>query len=686
MARYSTIAALFAAAGLIPACAPAGSADPTFVEALDPAVAIDPDLGKPLLGLEPEAAKDDSVAGLQGPLVAGLAANTRVWNVTRSWDAIEPEPGMAWPANSGLTWDEKYAAWVDGLQPTPSVDWHDTFELTTPWGKRLPAPRLECAEAAMFLRATFASWYNLPFYLSAYSPTYSRLFFGHFGIVVADGSSPTAFPRFATAYTDHTTAMAGMTDAQIIAAWPRDNVLRTRALTTLRDDANPFLGEDAYAGAYFDEIFLNKRVGHFMLRLLTNLGSMHLVDSDRNTFNLKPESIRAGDVLLQRWQAQGIGHTVIVLQSDQVGPETYEVETVFGSMPRIQPRWYNPALSKSYFTAQSSGGPGVNSDGVAYVTLGGGLKRWRVAKVEGSRWRNTIPDAYVGDWIDSTHHAALADRTARFEQILGQLTAAERRDLYLSQIGDARRNLELRPASCANRTRREEAFERLYSLNETEFGTSRLETDRAHRTLADYALAELVYNQSKTCCWNSSTQVMHDIIMTMNEERVWDDVTELCTEPLVFKARAGGFAVFQQYAEQIGLGALWVPWSADESCPQANVLDDLEVAHAWTPFCEIARDVLGIPDPDTGGNNGGGDTGGGDTGGGDNGGGNTGGGNTGGGNTGGGNTGGGSSGGGVNAGVFSCNECAAGSTPPVAPFALVFLALFLLRRRARRAA
>ncbi len=72
-----------------------------------------------------------------------------------------------------------------------------------------------------------------------------------------------------------------------------------------------YLFEGARAGAYMDEVFLNKRAGYFMLLTLAHFGSMHLA-SPRNTFNLKPESIQPGDVLLARWQRRSDGHTLVV--------------------------------------------------------------------------------------------------------------------------------------------------------------------------------------------------------------------------------------------------------------------------------------------------------------------------------------------------------------------------------------
>ena len=71
----------------------------------------------------------------------------------------------------------------------------------------------------------------------------------------------------------------------------------------------PFPSGNVRFGAFADEIHLNKRAGHFLVLLLDYFGSVNLADS-ANTYNLVPDKVRAGDVLLERWQRVGIGHTI----------------------------------------------------------------------------------------------------------------------------------------------------------------------------------------------------------------------------------------------------------------------------------------------------------------------------------------------------------------------------------------
>jgi len=564
-------------------------------------VAIDSSTGKPLLDLVEEggslALKDDSHDGQSGPLASGISSTTAVWDVTRRWYQISDEAGIAWEANSGLTWDQKYAAWVESMRAVEADNGSTTFQMTTPYkGISLPAPTLECAETAMFLRATFAAWHKLPFFMSAYHPSHGRIYFGHFGIIDRNGAKVPGYPRFAQSYDDHRGALADRDFAAEPEAWPVDANLAKRALTTMKDDENAFMGEGKYAGAYFDAVFLNKRVGHLLVRLLTNFGSMHLADSKRNMFNLKPEAIRAGDVMLQRWQRSGIGHTLVIKKVEAPADDAsaWVIESVFGSMPRIQPKWYNTGLTTPYLTADSSGGVGENNDGEVYATLGGGLKRWRTPVSKNGRWYNIVPVKDRDFWVNSAHAEALAQRTAELKGMVGKLSPSEQLDALEQRIAIARDNLSRRPASCTNRTRREKAFAELYELNAQHFDKDREATDREYRTLEDYVFAELVYDEARTCCWNQTTEAMAEIVMQYNAAHVWDEETKTCNPPVVFKAREGDYDMFKTFAEEIGRGDEWVAWSADESCPHvaAGNVDDVEAETQWTPLCTIADSLI----------------------------------------------------------------------------------------------
>jgi hypothetical protein len=523
--------------------------------------------------------KADS-ANVQGPLVNTDTSATQVWSAKRAWEDKDPAAGLAWGANSGLNWDQKYSAWIDSMERTPSGTYFETFTFTTPFGKTLPAPKLECAELAMFLRITFASWYELPFFLTATDGS-DRIFFGHFGARTTTSRYKNT-PNYAYSYKDHST----MAPSQYQTSWPSDSSLRGKGLYGGGDDMD-FLFPGAKAGAYFDEVFLNKRTGHFMLLTLAYFGSMHLA-STRNTYNLKPEAIAPGDVLVERWQKKGIGHTLVVKEVTPLEMGKLEANLVSGSMPRRQPKWESAVSSKSYFTNDYCGGVGTNSDGDEYAKLGGGIKRWRVTKNVGGYWTNTWMRSDEASWVSDTDIPAISSRPAQFETLLGETDPAAMRDALLAMIQDNRNHLRNYPASCSARIRREESFDKLYALMQEKFGMSKAQVDNQYRILEDYALAELAYEKSKTCCWNSSTGAMHQIVMDYNESLMADQ----CVEPVVFKWN-NGYDVFKQYAEATGRGAQWRPWSADESCPQQGVQVDTEAEHEWLPYCSLSAGGAG---------------------------------------------------------------------------------------------
>ncbi|MEE2755172.1 MAG: hypothetical protein VYA30_00870 [Myxococcota bacterium] len=546
--------------------------------------------------------KEDGT-GRPGPSVSWDNDDYQVWPVTQGWNEITAESGLAWASDSGLTWDEKYAAWLESMQTTeqPGENGLLTFNLTTPYGKTLLAPVLECAEVAIFLRATFASWYGLPFFLEA-NDAGERIYLGHFGFRRSNGAPFSGTPRFKTRYQDYTAQWTPN------GPWPIDRRLRKRGLYGGGDEV-PFLGQfegkAARAGAYFDEIFVNKRVGHFMLLALSWFGSMHLADG-ANMYHLKADKIRAGDVLLIRWQRRGIGHTVPVMRVKPYDDGRLELAVATGSMPRRYPKWEDGAAAGRYFKKTDAGGAGENVDGDRFAELGGGLRRWRIAEPINGAYRNTFAKNDEAHWINSSDLTTIAARITDFEELLRELSPEEKVRLAEQLINSARSHLRRYPASCAARTRREDAFKQLYEVNADEFGISRQETDRQHRTLEDYVFGELVYGSSRTCCWNSSTGAMYDMIMAHAQTTLIDEASGLCQEPLVFKARNisennDGYALYRDYARSIGRDAEWIGWSPDEACPQANdFVDDLELQLGDVSYCELTSGETQTGCQDTG--------------------------------------------------------------------------------------
>jgi len=534
----------------------------------------------------PDEEKADR-ASSPGPRVAAGAA-TEVWPAENAWadttTAAARRAGVAWPADSGLSWEQKYDLWIADFERTPSQTRSgDTFKIPTPYGERvLDAPTLECAEVAMQLRATFASWYHLPFFLQGWdADSRQSIFAGHFGFVNRDGQSVGRFPSFRTTYRDYT---AQWRTGQ---AWPSD--ARLRGMRLGNDDGVPFLtvpgGGEAGAGAYFDELFLNKRVGYFLRLLLLYFGSANLADG-ANMFHVRPEAVAPGDALLERWQRRGIGHTIPVMRVEQPVEGRYSVQVATGSMPRRQPVWEEGASAMQYFTNENTGGEGEAYDGTPYVQLGGGLRRWRTATLQGGRWHNAVIDADADAFIDDTDQAAIAARPERFRQILAEVPPEQQRDTALEQIASAREHLRQYPASCAARTRREEAFDRLYTVLEQHFSMGRAQADARYRVIDDYVFGELEYTAARTCCWNSSTAAMAEIILDYARvEQESAAASGTCAAPTVFRSEREGYDRWKRHAESLGRAADWRAWSEDEACSARAVPEDALGRHTGTPWC-----------------------------------------------------------------------------------------------------
>src|SRR5689334_21411046 len=181
----------------------------------------------------PPIGKEDSELR-RGLPVATDTSRTQVWTARNRWEdtttAAARAAGLAWPADSGLTWDAKLSAWVESLAWIPSVDGDAmTVELTTPWGKTLPSPMLECAETSLFLRITFAAWYELPLVFETQDDHGRLVYFGHNGVRTTAGRYARS-PEFAIAYRDYTGSSGGQT------RWPSDPVLRGKRIAGGDDD------------------------------------------------------------------------------------------------------------------------------------------------------------------------------------------------------------------------------------------------------------------------------------------------------------------------------------------------------------------------------------------------------------------------------------------------------------------
>ena len=510
-------------------------------------------------------------------LPVNVDLGSQVWAVSSSWGdtqtAAARAAGLAWGANSGLRWDEKFSVWVRGLPASTGQSGEKTYLLTTPYGKTLPMPVLECSEQALMLRALFASWYGLPFFVEAQDGA-QRLFLGNFGFRSAAGRYK-GTPNFRTAYSDYSAR-----GSAAVANWPHDAALRTRHLTDY--DTNDFLGANQGFGAWADEALLNKRMGWFLVYLLEYFGSMNLAD-DSNTFPLVPGALRTGDFLLERWQKNGIGHTLILKQVTALPGNQLGVELASGSMPRRQPLWEDAGRSRYYFLSEITGGQGNASDGSPYAKLGGGLRRFRVAQNVGGYWVNDVPAWTNNDALRHDDYTAIAARPGQFASLLGDVSPAQKLALITSEIDSARAALRQHPASCTSRTRREAFFVELTSFLENNRGYDRSKVEREYRATEDYYYPELAYGTSPTCCWDSTTPQMASIVDRYNRSR--ESTSAACLPPVPFTR--GHLAEFKAYAQQIGEAANWLDWHEDEPCAARTAADDAALPQAAVDYCSI---------------------------------------------------------------------------------------------------
>src|SRR5258705_2032207 len=78
-----------------------------------------------LLAPTPPPGKEDSEYR-RGLLVNTDTTRTQVWTARNKWEDTTTDAakkaGLAWGADSGLTWDQKYGAWLDSLEFIPTVD------------------------------------------------------------------------------------------------------------------------------------------------------------------------------------------------------------------------------------------------------------------------------------------------------------------------------------------------------------------------------------------------------------------------------------------------------------------------------------------------------------------------------------------------------------------------------------
>jgi hypothetical protein len=508
-------------------------------------------------------------ARAQVPYAASYA--NEAWKVLHGWEDKTPEAGIAWPAQSGLNWQEKFSRWVQSLKKVPRYGGEGgfTFEVQTPYGKTLPAPVADCADTAMLLRLTFASWYHLPVLFRA-----GANYYGHFGI---RRGSPTVSSAFLCANCDFTAYDYKKK------GWPKDAKLRAKTVGT--GDDNPAIG-GGRTGTYLDELFLNKRAGYLIAQLLNDAGSANLAGST-NAYDIRPTAIQAGDILLERWQAQGIGHTIVIKSVDPAPGGKLKVEIAAGWLPPRQTLWEGSVDAHGALSDDYMGGSACIDSACTqtYAMFGGGLKRWRPAKVAGGKWVLSVMAAdQASVYIDGKNYAELGKRPAAFDDLVYVPPPEEFRDELLRMISDGRDSLRQKPSGCAARERREDTFNELYQLMRDEFSKSPADVDGLYRKTEDYVFAPLDYTKSGTCCWNSSTPEMGaSVVATAVAAAKRQAAANTCEPPAVFKKVNGDYGIYRTAAQAASVP--WKPYSNDENCPQGTSANDVEKTWTVTPYC-----------------------------------------------------------------------------------------------------
>jgi hypothetical protein len=547
------------------------------------------------LGQSPDEVRET----VPGPVVKSTDAE--VWSVENAWaDTNTPaakKAGIAWGENSGLSWEEKFRKWVGDFTKvdSPRNGYGQTIMLHNPQGKALMGPVLECADFGMFLRLTFSAFYHLPFYMTGYANG-QPMYMGHFGVVDKNGDPISGYPRFKTQYQDFESTW------QADQPWPHDAKLRASHVGQDDNEKDVKAGtvtltENDGAGSYMDELFLNKRVGYLQHYLDGAFGSVNLADG-ANMFHIKPEATLQGDALLERYGKTGIGHTLPVMTAITLPSGKMRVSVASGSMPRREPNWEEEKTSASYFKEDVMGGVGQSSDDppVPYAKLGGGIRRWRTPINVNNRWENDVPTVDRPVYIQDSDLDQISARPEKFSQLLAEDTPEGQRDAALAVIDFARRTLHDHPASCSQRSKREDAFKDLYKVMKDSFQTEQAAVDKQYRQLEDYVYAELEYNSSKTCCWNTTTSKMNDIIQDFaSQEKDANDKAGVCKQPTVFMASGGGkYDTWKNFAPTAKdwnnqpkyQPGDWKDWHEDEPCAQRDVDADKLGARGSIGMCQ----------------------------------------------------------------------------------------------------
>lgn len=410
------------------------------------------------------------------------ALSWTVWEPTRKWTDIAP---------NGETWEDYYSTWLAGIQYEDSGWRGEEVQYTLADGTVVPAPSLECADTAMFLRFLYAQQFELPMVMYGGNEV-----FGHFGWADRYGNRKRSYTQYAL-------------DA------PRGSDPYLQGVNRyLPEDLQEYPYEDATIGEYLDAVLKNKRFGVFMQDLWNMYYSGNVADR-RNTYYIKPEAISAGDLQLHRshpWD--GIGHTITIQNVERLNENLLSVDLIQSYMPT------HPWVSDGYSELTHYSPDPENLSG---------LRRWRRPELRNGRWYlESDPAAGQSD-------SEVENNPERFEELF-DVNVEDQLNALLETINANRQGLYDNPNSCRRREDREEAFDSLYELYRSEpelyeplgftseptLDEVRPEVDRLHRVIDDFIWGLMSYEASWVCHWNpSDTTVnnsMYDATVAYNQQ------------------------------------------------------------------------------------------------------------------------------------------------------------------------
>lgn len=514
----------------------------------------------------------------------GSADTFRMGMPDPGWEVWEPVHAWTDQAPNGETYEEFYATWLESIEHNGSGR---DVRYTLADGTVVPAPSLECADSALFLRFLFAQQYGLPMYVRGWVDG-GWNYFGHFGWLNRHGSRVRNYRR-------HPLSAERGSYASL-----------QNANRYLADNLQDYPVEDSTIGEYLDAVLENKRFGYFIQDVWIMIYSGTIVEN-ANTYYIKPEFIRGGDLQMHRYDnTGGIGHTITIQRVERSATgRLIRVDIIQSYMPTL------PWISNGYSELTNyRPDPATN----------GGLRRWRRPELRDGRWY-MVADEDVAAW-----ESEVPQTPERFEELFS-MSAEDEVSAAIETINTRRQALYDNPNSCRRREERETAFDNLYELYRTtpelyeELGFTEQPTldqlrpvvDRLHRTVDDFIWSELHYERARTCHWNpSDTEINHDMYeatVAFNRELLQEggcealrvfraEDAEFCagrdgtsaSDPGSCAGVPDGFQDLRSYASDNGWG--WADYRNDEHGSLSDVAtDELADPDMPTYFCQIYDDI-----------------------------------------------------------------------------------------------